>query len=126
MDPGKCESFCLSSGFQVIFISYQRFLKSVFIFQGSVGSCNCGYIMFSKRSGLGHALHQDKEMDNTNQELLHHLKGRSITDFSPGPVFAQLSTKKIVEALDILDRVNNSQNDDYLRDLSEKEVENRK
>ena len=77
--------------------------------------------MFSKRSG--HALHQDKEMDNTNQELLHHLMGRSITDFSYGPVFAQLSTKKIVEALDILDRVNNSQNDDYLKDLSEKEVE---
>merc|ERR1711872_771050 len=36
MDPGKCESFCLSSGFQ-----------------GSVGNCNCGYIMFSKRSDPG-------------------------------------------------------------------------
>ena len=77
--------------------------------------------MFSKRSG--HALHQDKEMDNTNQELLHHLMGRSMTDFSPDPVLAELSTKEIVEALDILDRVNNSQNDDYLRDLSEKEVD---
>ena len=62
-------------------------------------------------------------MDNTNQELLHHLMGRSMTDFSPDPVLAELSTKEIVEALDILDRANNSQNDDYLRDLSEKEVE---
>ena len=29
MDPGKCESFCLSSGFQVIFIIYQWFLIKV-------------------------------------------------------------------------------------------------
>merc|ERR1711872_585786 len=32
IDREKCESFCLSSGFQ-----------------GSFGNCNCGYIMFGKR-----------------------------------------------------------------------------
>ena len=47
-------------------------------------------------------------MDDTNQ-ILHHLK-------------TELSTTDILEALDILDRVNNSKNEDYINDLSEKEV----
>ena len=74
--------------------------------QGSVGSCNCGYIMFSKRSG--NSPHKNKAMDDTNQ-ILHHLN-------------TELSTTEILEALDILDRVNNSKNEDYINDLSEKEV----
>jgi hypothetical protein len=62
--------------------------------------------MFSKRSG--HNPHKDKVMEDTNQ-ILHHLE-------------TELSTKEILKALDILDRVNNSKNEDYVNDLSEKEV----
>ena len=59
--------------------------------------------MFSKRSGISH--HKDKDMDDTNQ-ILQHLE----------------TTKEILEALDILDRVNENKNEDYINDLSEKEV----
>ena len=59
--------------------------------------------MFSKRSG--YSPHKDKAMDDTNQ-ILQHLE----------------TTKEILEALDILDRVNENKNGDYINDLSEKEV----
>ena len=59
--------------------------------------------MFSKRSG--NIPHKDKDMDDTNQ-ILQHLE----------------TTKEILEALDILDRVNENKNEDYINDLSEKEV----
>merc|ERR1719154_587098 len=106
MDPGKCESFCLSSGFQ-----------------GSVGSCNCGYIMFSKRSGPSdHRERVMEQMDNTNQELHQKMIERPITGLIPDPALAEMSTEEILEALDILERVNNSQNEKIVDDLSEKET----
>merc|ERR1719483_1079444 len=93
MDPGKCESFCLSSGFQ-----------------GSVGSCNCGYIMFSKRSGPSPHHHIDKVEDDTEMIKLQaeHL-------------MTELSTEEILEALEILERVNSSKEEDYINQLSDKE-----
>jgi hypothetical protein len=75
--------------------------------------------MFSKRSG--NSPPHDKVMDNTNQ-IFQHLMARSLKDSRQDPVLAELSTKEILEALDILENVNNSQNDDYINDLSEKEV----
>ena len=59
--------------------------------------------MFSKRSGYS----PHNVMDDTNQVLQQN---------------TELSTQEILEALDILDRVNNSKNEDYINDLSEKEV----
>ena len=50
IDPGQCESFCLSSGFQVRIkgglgdddVDYDDL-------QGRFGNCDCGYVMFEKR-----------------------------------------------------------------------------
>ena len=94
MDPGKCESFCLSSGFQ-----------------GSVGSCNCGYIMFSKRSGPTPHHHIDKVEDDT--EMIKIEADHLMTELSP---------LEILEALDILERMNTSNDEDYINRLSDKEV----
>ena len=94
MDPGKCESFCLSSGFQ-----------------GSVGSCNCGYIMFAKRSGP--TPHQHIEKVEDDMEMIK---------IQPDHLMTELSTEEILEALDILERVNGSKDEDYINQLSDKEV----
>ena len=76
--------------------------------------------MFSKRSGP--SSHQEGEMDNTKQELHQKMMDSSIPGNIPDPVLAELSTREILEALDILDRVNNSPNKNVIDDLSEKEV----
>merc|ERR1711892_712134 len=92
MDPGKCESFCLSSGFQ-----------------GSVGSCNCGYIMFAKRSGPTPHHHIDKVEYDTE-----------MIKIEADHLMTELSMEEILEALDILERVNTSNDEDYIDQLSEK------
>ena len=86
-------------------------LIPLFIKQGSVGSCNCGYIMFSKRSGPSPHHHIDKAEDDTDMIKLQadHL-------------MTELSTEEILEALDILERVNGSKDEDYINQLSDKEV----
>ena len=84
-------------------------LIPLFITQGSVGSCNCGYIMFSKRSGPSPRHLIDKTEDDTDMIKLQadHL-------------MTELLTEEILKALDILERVNNS---NKLSDkLSNKEV----
>ena len=97
-------------------------LEKSFLHQGSVGSCNCGYIMFSKRSGNTPHLVKDKDIDKTNQGLPNNMMDMSKTDSIPDHALVEMSTMEILEALDILDRVNNSQNDDAVNDLSEREV----
>merc|ERR1711936_163781 len=103
MDPGKCESFCVSTGIQ-----------------GSVGNCNCGYIMFSKRSG--HAPLQDKELYKHTKEMFNKDMFKTLQNTNPEDVLAELSTRELLKTIDILDEINNSQNTDYINDLSEKEV----
>ena len=106
MDQSECEKFYLSSGFQAIF----KFVVTLFIMfwiQGHVGNCTCGYNMFSKRSS--HTQHQDMEM-NANQ-VLHHL--------SHEPVLTEGSMKEIPKDLKITE---DSHNDDYPKNISEKEV----
>ncbi|XP_023328444.1 uncharacterized protein LOC111701399 [Eurytemora carolleeae] len=57
-------------------------------FQGKVGLCRCGYNLFSKRS---------------DPSLLHSLMTRSAS--SPDPVLSGLTTKEIIDALSVLDRI---------------------
>merc|ERR1712215_44707 len=103
MDPKRCESFCDTTGIQ-----------------GSVGSCNCGYIMFSKRSG--HAPRQEKRIYKLNRDLFNKDMFKSLQNTNPDDVLAELSTRELLETINILDKINSSQNTDYINDLSEKEV----
>ena len=74
--------------------------------------------MFSKRSS--HSPLQDMNMDPDKSNLLHHLMTRSLKDLSPDPVLSELSTQEILDALDILDRVNNT--NESIKDLNLNEV----
>ena len=67
--------------------------------------------MFSKRSGPSPHHHIDKAEDDTDMIKLQadHL-------------MTELSTEEILEALDILERVNGSKDEDYINQLSDKEV----
>ena len=60
------------------------------------------------------------EMDENKSKQLHNLMTRSLKDLSPDPVLSELSTQEILDALDILDRVNNT--DESIKDLNENEV----
>merc|ERR1719219_619183 len=80
IDPGQCESFCLSSGFQ-----------------GRFGNCDCGYVMFEKRSGP------------TDQYQHHHHQTTENT--LRDPVIAELSDQEIMEALNIIEKVRKNQED---------------
>ena len=73
---GECESFCHSSGFQVCYLGTLIYFQFILQLQGTVGSCNCGYIMFSKKSG--HTTYQDKEMER-KMLLNHYVIDRSKT-----------------------------------------------
>merc|ERR1719219_2042437 len=75
IDPGQCESFCLSSGFQ-----------------GRFGNCDCGYVMFEKRSGPTFQYQHDQDTDRD-------------------PVIAELSDQEIMEALHIIEKVRKNQED---------------
>merc|ERR1712198_805226 len=64
IDREKCESFCLSSGFQ-----------------GSFGNCNCGYIMFGKRKRsdpgfnyLDNRFQEEERLMISDDELLDALE----------------------------------------------------
>merc|ERR1712227_687028 len=92
MDPGKCESFCLSSGFQ-----------------GSVGNCNCGYIMFSKRSDPG--LMKHSYVDNADM---------ANKDNSRDSFLAELTDEELLDALELLDKLKNNQHHDM--ELSDREL----
>ena len=67
--------------------------------------------MFSKRSGPSPRHLIDKTEDDTDMIKLQadHL-------------MTELSTEEILEALDILERVNGSKDEDYINQLSDKEV----
>ena len=67
--------------------------------------------MFSKRSGPSPHHLIDKVEDDTDMIKLQadHL-------------MTELSTEEILEALDILERVNGSKDEDYINQLSDKEV----
>merc|ERR1712012_252784 len=94
MDPGKCESFCLSSGFQ-----------------GSVGNCNCGYIMFSKRSAPIHHYPEDFIEDELLTKHDHHYED---------PILAELSDDEIIDALELLDKIKHNQH--HNKQLSDREL----
>lgn len=112
----NCESFC-SSGFQ-----------------GSIGSCNCGYIMFSKRcvnveiikklsvfkktielkSRSDSYHHYLDDYDDVDDEIItksHHLGD---------PILAELTDEEIVNALYVLDKIKENQH--HAKELSDREV----
>ena len=47
IDPGECETFCVSTGIQVRARARAELLDR--LVQGRIGNCNCGYVMFEKR-----------------------------------------------------------------------------
>merc|ERR1719295_221720 len=89
MDPGNCESFCLSSGFQ-----------------GSVGSCNCGYIMFSKRS---------LPPPTKENRLMHNILATNFDKLTGNPTLEELSTEEVVNALNVLETINNGLTENQLK-----------
>merc|ERR1712150_109773 len=89
----NCESFC-SSGFQ-----------------GSIGSCNCGYIMFSKRSSSHHHHYFDYFDENET---------KSKTNVNEDNFLVELTDEEILDALDVLDKVKKSQH--HAKELSDREL----
>ena len=91
----SCESFC-SSGFQ-----------------GRIGSCNCGYIMFStkKRSGSDHHHYSDYYDENETISKAHH---NEVT------YLAELTDEEIIDALGVLEKIKKNQH--HAKELSDREV----
>merc|ERR1711973_108822 len=96
IDREKCESFCLSSGFQ-----------------GSFGNCNCGYIMFGKRKRSDPGFNY---LDNRFQEEERLMKSDEYRD----PILAELSDDELLDALELLDKIKNNQH--HARELSDREL----
>ena len=88
--------------------------------QGSVGSCNCGYIMFSKRSGP--SSHKEKVVATAAHNKDKILEDTELIKQQADHLLTELSTEEILEALDILERVNTGLVDDNLNALTDKEV----
>ena len=88
--------------------------------QGSVGSCNCGYIMFSKRSGP--SSHKEKVVATATHNKDKILEDTELIKQQADHLLTELSTEEILEALDILERVNTGLVDDNLNALTDKEV----
>ena len=86
--------------------------------QGSVGSCNCGYIMFSKRSGTNQ--HKEKMVDSHHKERI--MDDAELIKHQADHLLTELSTEEILEALDILERVNSGKVDENINTLTDKEV----
>merc|ERR1712045_663854 len=95
LDP-VCESFCNSG------------------FQESIGNCNCGYIMFSKRSAPS-IQYFDEDYDDDDDIIM-----RSGSDAIGDPDLAELTNEEIIDALDILEKIKNNQH--HTKQLSDREL----